>query len=47
MVKMGEEDFEFILQVVIEGEHRTLNLLKSLPNHVKKATAVTKTTHKN
>ena len=47
MVKMGEEDFEFILQVVIEGEHRTLNVLKSLPNHVKKATAVTKTTHKN
>ncbi len=31
MIKLEETDFDFIFQVVIEGEQTTLNILKSLP----------------
>ena len=32
VVKMGETDFDFIFQVVIEGDQTTLNVLKSVPS---------------
>ena len=32
VIKMGESDFDFIIQVVIEGSQTTLNILKSIPS---------------